>query len=175
MISWFKKKDDAPTSQRLVLQHAVKRAMGGADEDGVRIVSAIAALLLCVAYADKDYAASEEAMLRETLSRVHGLDATGVDAIAEVLREHVVTITSAEATGYARELLELTAADFRHELLDMLVDLAAADDEITVTETNLLRVVVPALGLSQQDYTASQKRHRDKLAVLNPAARKAKK
>jgi uncharacterized tellurite resistance protein B-like protein len=169
MLSWFKKKDEAPTSQRLVLQQTVAKAMAGADDDTVRIVSATAALLLCVAYADKDYADSEERVLRDTLGRIQGLDGLGVEAIAKVLREHVVTITSAEAGGFARELLELTADDFRHQLLDVLVDLAAADDEITVTETNLLRAIVPALGLTQEDYIASQQRHRDKLAVLKGA------
>ncbi len=168
MFGWLKNlSGKAPESQRAtVLYGAVRSALGDDDDDHVRIVGSIAALLLCVAYADSSYDTSEETLLREQLGRIHGLDADGVDAIARVLRENTALIIGAEGTSYARELLELTDTDFRIELLDVLVDVAAADDEITVQETNLLRSVTKALGLSSAAYLASQARHRDKLAVL---------
>lgn len=168
MFSWLKRdRDAAPESQRATLLYgAVRKALGDDDDVHVRIVGSIAALLLCVAYADSNYDASEEHMLREQLGRIHGLDAAGVDAIARVLREHTALIIGAEGTSYGRELLELTEIDFRLELLDVLVDMAAADEEITVAETNLLRSITKSLGLTQDAYLASQARHRDKLAVL---------
>ncbi len=173
VFSWLKRKPESPESQRgIVLYNAVREALAReaetteVDEQTVRIVGSIAALLLCVAYADLDYAPEEEQLLRQTIGSMQGLDAFGVEAIATVLREHTVIITSAEATSYARELLELTAPDLRMQLLDVLVDVAGADGVITVSETNMLRPVVRALGLSQQQYNASQARHRDKLAVL---------
>jgi uncharacterized tellurite resistance protein B-like protein len=168
MFSWLKRGEDrAPESQRATLLYgAVREALAGADDVHVRIVGSIAALLLCVAYADASYDDSEEQVLREQLSRIQGLDAAGVEAIARVLREHTALIIGAEGTSYARELLELTDDGFRHELLDVLVDVAAADDEITVAETNMLRSITKALGLSPEDYLAAQARHRDKLAVL---------
>ncbi len=173
VFSWLKRKPESPESQRgIVLYDAVRKALERdadgreVDEATVRIVGSIAALLLCVAYADLDYAPEEERVLRQTLGGMQGLDAFGVEAIATVLREHTVVITSAEATSYARELLELTAIDLRQQLLDVLVDVAGADGVITVSETNMLRPVARALGLSQQQYNVSQARHRDKLAVL---------
>ncbi len=167
MFSWFnKKKQPVDPEHARALYEAVRRALGDDDDVHVRIVASVAALFLCVAYADCDYHAEEERVLRQTLGRIRGLDAAGVDAIAEVLREHTVRIAGAEATTYARELLELTDGDFRLELLDGLVDLAAADETITVSETNAMRQIAKALGLSQQAYNAAQARHRDKLAVL---------
>lgn len=168
MFGWLKKlSNGAPESQRATLLYgAVRDALGDDDDVHVRIVGSIAALLLCVAYADSSYDPKEEKVLRAQLARVQGLDAEGVDAIARVLREHTALIIGAEGTSYARELLELTEADFRLELLDVLVDVAAADDEITVAETNMLRSITRALGLSAEDYLAAQSRHRDKLAVL---------
>jgi tellurite resistance protein len=50
--------------------------------------------------------------------------------------------------------------------LDVLVDLAAADGELSLAETDLLRRTTAALGLSPDEYLASQARHRDKLKVL---------
>ncbi len=149
-----------------VLARTVRAEMDGTDDDAARIVAAIAGLLGSVAYADRDYAAVEEARIREQLGRVHGLTATGGDAICAVLREHIVEISTVEAPLCARELLALADRDFRLEVLDALVDLAAADDAITVAETNVLRLTATALGLTQDDYNAAQARHRDKLKVL---------
>jgi uncharacterized tellurite resistance protein B-like protein len=154
-----------------VLHAAVREALAAAgeehaDEENVRIIGSIAALLLCLAHADSAYTADEESVMRATLERVHGLDAAGVDAIATVLRAHALTITRPEATSYARELLELTAEDFRVELLAALIELAAADGVVSLAETNELRRITRALGLSQAQYNDLQARHRDKLAVL---------
>lgn len=168
VFRWLKEQlAGAPASVRgETLYGAVRDALGDDDDVHVRIVGSIAALLLCVAYADSDYDVREEQVLREQLERIHGLDAAGVDAIAAVLREHTALIVGAEGTSYARELLELTDEEVRLELLDVLVDLAAADDVITVAETNQLRTITKALGLGQDAYLAAQARHRDKLAVL---------
>lgn len=148
------------------LEQVVRGHLVGADEETLRIVVAIAGLLGTVAYADRDYSASEEARIRTELGRVSGLSSVGVDAICSVLREHILVIATVEAPIYARELRELADHELRLQVLDALVDLAAADDEITVAETNVLRTMVTALGLSQADYNASQARHRDKLSVL---------
>jgi len=148
------------------LARTVRKEMAGADDDAACIVAAIAGLLGSVAYADRDYAAVEETRIREQLARVQGLTGAGVDAICAVLRQHIVEISTVEAPVYARELLALADRDLRVEVLDTLVDLAAADDEITVAETNVLRLTATALGLTQDDYNASQARHRDKLKVL---------
>jgi uncharacterized tellurite resistance protein B-like protein len=167
VFSWLKRKDAQADSQRgAALYAAVRAALGTDDDVMVRIVASVAALLLCVAYADLDYRSEEEDVLRRTLNRIHGLEPSGVQAILRVLREQTVTIAAAEGTTYARELLELTDEDFRLELLDVLVDVAAADEEITLVETNMLRGIAKALGLTQAQYNASQARHRDKLTVL---------
>lgn len=168
MFGWFKRKDEkANRKEASVLYETVRAALDDDDDATVRIVASVAALAVCVAYADLDYAPAEEEVLQRTLERVHGLSGQGVTTILRVLREHTVTITGGEATSYARELLELTEEDFRLELLDVLLDLAASDDEISVAETNMLRAVVAALGLTQQHYNASQARHREKLGVLS--------
>jgi len=144
----------------------VRANMVGSDEETVRIVVAVAGLLGTVAYADRRYAPEEEQRIRQELERIHALTPSAVDTICAALREHIVEISTIEAPFYGRELLLLADRDLRVEVLGALVDLAAADNEITVTETNLLRLTATALGLTQDDYNASQARHRDKLAVL---------
>lgn len=148
------------------LAEVVKLALPEADEETQRLVIAVAGLLATIAYADRDYAEAEEARIVQELSRIRGLGERGIEAIRKVLRDHIVTIATVEAPIYARELRELGDHEFRREVLDALVDIAAADNEITMAETNALRTTATALGLSQSDYNASQGRHRDKLRIL---------
>ena len=148
------------------LAEVVDSALPQADDETRRLVVAVAGLLATVAYADREYSGVEEERIAQELSRVHELGQSGVDAIRRVLREQILTIATVEAPIYARELRELADQAFRRELLDALVDIAAADDEITVAETNVLRATTTALGLSQSDFNTSQARHRDKLRIL---------
>ncbi|HKQ71122.1 MAG TPA: TerB family tellurite resistance protein, partial [Polyangiaceae bacterium] len=137
-----------------------------AGDDTVRIVAAVAGLMGTVAYADRKYTASEEERIRAELRRVESLSQEGIDAICGALRDHIVEIATVEAPIYARELLQLADRDFRREVLDALIDVAAADDEIVLAETNSMRLTVTALGLTQADYNESQARHREKLRSL---------
>jgi len=165
MLRWLAEKiTSAAPEKGTILERTVRAQMD--DADGARIVAAIAGLLGTVAYADRQYAAVEEERIRQELARVHGLTTAGVDAICTVLREHIVDISTVEAPVYARELLALADRELRVEVLDALVDIAAADDEITVAETNVLRLTATALGLTQHDYNTAQSRHREKLKVL---------
>jgi uncharacterized tellurite resistance protein B-like protein len=164
MLRWLADKITSAAPEGTPLERTVRAQME--DGEGARIVAAIAGLLGTVAYADRKYAAVEEQRIRQELGRVQGLAPAGVEAICTVLRENIVEISTVEAPVYARELLALADRDLRLEVLDALVDLAAADDEITVAETNVLRLIATALGLTQQDYNAAQSRHREKLKVL---------
>jgi uncharacterized tellurite resistance protein B-like protein len=170
MLSWLTQRMgfEAPATATK-LEQAVRAHLTGADDEAMKIVVSVAGLLGTVAYADREYSTIEEERIRAELGRVAGLTRAGVDAICSVLREHIVTVATVEAPIYARELRELADRDLRLQVLDTLVDLAAADDDVTIAETNLLRTLAPSLGLSQADYNASQARHRDKLRVLKKA------
>jgi uncharacterized tellurite resistance protein B-like protein len=167
MFRWLLDKVTASTPEGARgFSGAVRASMTGTDEETIRIVVAVAGLLGTVAYADRRYTPEEERRIRQELERIHALTPAGVDAVCTALREHIVEISTIEAPLYARELLALTDRDFRVQVLDALVDLAASDNEISVVETNVLRLTATALGLSQNDYNASQAMHRDKLTVL---------
>ena len=144
----------------------VRAGLPDADEESVRVVAAIAGLLGVVAYADREYSVTEEKAVRAELGRVHGMTSAGVDAICDALRRHIVEISSVQAPRYSRELVELADRELKVEVLQVLVDLAAVDGEISLAEVNLLRQTSTALGLLQDDYNAAQARHRDKLSSL---------
>jgi uncharacterized tellurite resistance protein B-like protein len=145
------------------LRASIERELPDADAETVTVVTSIAGLLGTVAYADRDYSAAEEARVRAELLRVQGMTANGVDAICKILREHIVEITSVETPRFTRALVELADPELRREVLGAMVELAAADEAITLAETNVLRQLTKSLGLSQQDYLELQERHRELL------------
>jgi len=170
MFRWITDKlSDHTAAASPPLEDTVRQHLEGADDEKIRIVVAIAGLMGTVAYADQQYSEVEEQRIRAELGRIQGLDKAGVDAICAVLRKHIVDIATVEAPVYARELLALADRDFRREVLDALLDVAAADDEIVLAETNSLRLTATALGLTQADYNESQERHRGKLVALRLA------
>jgi len=147
------------------LRASIERELPGADPETIAVVTSIAGLLGTVAYADRDYSPVEEARVRAELLRVQGMTQNGVDAICKTLRQHIVEISSVETPRFARALLELGDEDLRREVLGAMVELAAADEAITLAETNMLRQLTKSLGLSQQDYLELQERHRRHLRV----------
>jgi len=148
------------------LRASVAQQLPGADAETVTVVTSMAGLLGAVAYADRDYSPAEEARVRQELERVQGMTASGVDAICAVLREHIVEISTVQIPLHARALVDLGDVELRREVLGALVELAAADESISLAETNLLRQITKSLGLSQDDYVELQARHRQHLASL---------
>jgi len=155
-----------PASGSARLHALVAGHLPEADADTHALVTAIAGLLACVAYADREYREAEQAHVREALGRVHGLSPAGVEAICAVLHERLVEIAAGNQQQHTRRLRELAEPELRREVLDALVDLAAADHELSMAETELLRRTASAIGLTQDDYVAAQARHRDRLSVL---------
>ena len=148
------------------IAQAVRVHLPDADEETVRVVTCMAGLLGAVAYADRDYSEPEERRVRAELARVHGMMEAGIDAIADALRRNIVEVSTVQVQRYCRSLRELGDRELRVQLLEVLVDVAAADGVVSLSEVNVLRQVTTALGLEQADYNAAQERHRDKLGVL---------
>lgn len=169
MTNWFRRREPAEprgSVGSVRLDALVRTHMPDAEEADVRIVVAVSGLLAAVAYADRRYGDEERAHVREALGRIDGLDADGAAAICDALHEHVVELASGNVQAFTRDLRELGDLALRREVLDLLLDCAAADDAVSLEETSLLRRAARAMGLDDADYTASQARHRERLSVL---------
>lgn len=164
---WLKSwSETAPPPGAADLFRVVQAQLPDADEETRMVVAAIVGLLGAVAYADRDYSELEERRIRNELSRVSGMTESGIEAICAVLRQHIVEVSTVQLPRYARILVDLADQELRVELLQTLLEIAAVDGAITNNETNLLRLVTRALGLSQLDYNHAQAKHRDRLAAL---------
>lgn len=148
------------------LRQLVARSLPGADAHEAAIVGALAGLFATVAHADRAYSPAERAHIHQALGRVPGLAEGAVIAIESLLSERMAELAHESLQTYSRVLYEGLERPARAEVFEVLMDLAAADDVLDMHETNLLRRIANALGLSEQEYLASQERHREKLALL---------
>jgi len=145
--------------------------MAGADEATVSLVGAVAGLLAQVAHADLQLEATEVDAIRTQLGRVGGLSPAGVRAIVDLVTGHAGELSQEGIHPYARVLAERGTREMRLEVLDVLMDVAAADGTVSMEETNLLRRVTTAMHLEDTDYLTAQARYRERLSVLDPTTR----
>jgi uncharacterized tellurite resistance protein B-like protein len=159
-------KDTAPIEGAEQLESVVRGILPNADPETARVVTAIAGVLGAVAYADRNYSAEEENLVREMLARIEGMTPAGVDAISTVLRKHIIEVATVQTPRYCRALRELGDRELRVEVLQLLVDVTAADGKISHDESNVVRRLTAALGLTQDDYNDAQAKHRERLSVI---------
>ncbi len=158
---------DEPADRDHPLAVAVRAQMPEAAEDTRRLVTAVAGLLACVAYADREFSEPEQAAIRAELARIHGMSEEGAARVVAILADDIRPIVANGDHGWVRDLRELTEREQRLEILEVLLDLAAADGVIDHSEVNYLRRLSTQLGLEQREYNAAQARHRDKLGMLD--------
>ncbi len=159
-----------PHPQRLDrLTSLVGELLPEADAHTRELVASIVGLLACVAYADGEYRASEREGVRRELARVQALSPSAVDAVCALLDRDIEAIAAGGDQPWAQRIRDGLEREGRLEVLDALLEIAAADGELSTAETNFLRRLVPKLGLGQEDYVHLQSRHRGKLSVLSAA------
>jgi len=172
LVFWKRKHPSPPPSDpaAATLDAVVRAELGEADEETIRIVTAVAGLLGAVAYADRDFSKAEQAQVRTQLQGIRGLGSSSIDAICSALQAHALELATTQTPRFARTLKELGDRSLREQVLQLLLDLAAADGTISLDEANQLRLLTGALGLTQADYNRAQAVHRDKLASLRAGA-----
>jgi uncharacterized tellurite resistance protein B-like protein len=167
VLSWFKADNTTDKlDEEQALLATVRAALPQADQDTIRIVSASAGLLACVAFADRDYSEAEEARMHELLTTIDGIDGQAATHILATLRAHARAFSTVQSPRFCRTLRELGDRELRVHVLDLLVEVAAADEKVTHSEVTVLRQLTTALGLEQGDYNTAQEKHRSKITAL---------
>lgn len=148
------------------LERVVRQHMPEADDELRALVVAVAGLAACIAFADGVFDVREKEQVLEERRRLRVLAVGGAEAIGALLESEIEALTAGGDQAWARVLKEGMAREGRLDVLDALVEIAAADAVLTTQETNWLRRITTKLALEEADYLALQAKHRDKLAVL---------
>lgn len=156
---------DSPSASE-ELRALVRRDVPEATAETAAVVGAVAGLLAFVAYADRAYHEAERATVQRVLGRLHGLPPHASEAVSALLESRIRELAAEPLQLYTRVLYDHTEREARVELLGVLMELAAADDVLSMDETHGLRRIAKLLGLSQDEYLAAQAAHRGRLSVL---------
>ena len=148
------------------LRTLVARHMPKADDHTAAVVGALAGLLATVAHADRVYTDAERENVRQALKNIPVLSEGAAEAIETLLSERMAELAHESLQVYTRVLYNGLERWARLEVFEVLMDLAAADDVLDMQETNLLRRIANALGLTDAEYAASQAKHKEKLSLL---------
>lgn len=165
-LAVFFRSKKPPQEPTFDLTAAVQGCLPDADEDTVAIITAVAGLLGCICYADREVSDREHQMVRNLLQTVQGVGSKEADAILRAIDQNIITISTTQVARYARVLKELGDRQLRHHVLDMMLDVATVDSRLSADEVVVLRQVTQALGLEQADYNALQQKHRSLLGTL---------
>lgn len=167
LFKWLMGEDASRTPRASEeLQALVARSMPKADAHEAAVVGALAGLMATVAHADRKYTEAEREAVSSAFAKIGSLASEALGAIEELFAERLTDLAHEPLQTYTRVLYEGMTREARLEVLEALMDLAAADELLDMHETNLLRRIARGLGLSDQEYVASQERHRARLSVL---------
>jgi uncharacterized tellurite resistance protein B-like protein len=159
---------DKPATASEALRALVARSMPEANPTTATQIASMAGLCACVAHADRQYTEAERSTLRTTLARMGGLGPGAVTAIDALLAERLAELAHESLQTYTRVLYEGLTREGRLEVLEVLLELATADERLDMGETQLLRRIARGLGISDDEYVRLQEPHKQRLSVLDP-------
>ena len=120
------------------------------SQDSSLINNACAALLIEIAYADKDFDESEKMSLKNSLMTTYKIDEIEIDELILDASQSVLESTS--LYGYTRIVNDEFSYDEKLNLLKNLWKIAYADGNLDKYEEHLLRKISDLIHISHSDY-----------------------
>ena len=135
--------------------------MGGGGEAQVadrqqRLRLAAAALLVEMARVDEGADESERRRIAQLLAQRFSLSSSAAEALVEEAEEEADR--SSQLFAYTREIKDAFDYDERVELLELLWEIAYADDRLHHLEANLMRRITGLLHVEDRDSGEARKR-----------------
>ena len=112
--------------------------------------NACAALLVEIAFADKDFEEREKQSLKESLIQTYGIEESQIQEIIDDAQQTVNESTS--LYGYTRIVNDEFEYNDKLDLLRNLWKVAYADDNLDIYEEHLLRKISDLIHISHSDY-----------------------
>ncbi len=151
ILSWLglKRGDEYPNLDALLKE--LRRALPDDESVVIRYIAIVVVLIARVAWADGRLTKEEEETLRDLLTHVDRLSASGVEAVCSALKGKLPQVSDDELALCYRELKALCDGRERVEVLRLLAKLATVDGETSTAEHAELEAIAAELGISITD------------------------
>ena len=147
----------------------VRRIVGELDKlepERARRLGAFAYVMSRVAGADLNISEAETRKMVEILQRVGHLPEAQAILVSEIAKNQNRLFGGTENFLVTREFKEISSDAERHELLDCLFAVSAADDAITGEEEAQVWQIASELGFSHREYIDARLAYSDKRTVF---------
>ncbi|MEE8138803.1 MAG: TerB family tellurite resistance protein [Thermoanaerobaculia bacterium] len=141
------------------------------EPERARYLAAFAYILGRVAHADLDISAEETRKMEEIVQGFGHLPAEQAILIVQIAKSQNRLLGGTENFLVTREFKQISTPEKRHELLDCLFAVSAADESISAAEEAQVRQIASELGLSHGDYVQARSAYSRHREVLKPLAR----
>ena len=140
-------------------------------EEQARYIAAFAFLLSRAARADLNVSSEETEVMERIVMQQSGLSEELALVVVQMAKTQNQLFGSTENYLVTREFERMATREQKLALLDCLFAVAAADENITSEEDNVVKQIASELKLSHDEYIAARSRFREYLAVLKPGRR----
>jgi uncharacterized tellurite resistance protein B-like protein len=149
----------------------VRRIVGKLEEmepERARYVAAFSYILSRVAHADRNISEEETRSMEEIVSRLGHLPEEQAVLVVQIAKSQSRLFGGTENFLVTREFAEMATEQQKHELLDCLFAVSAADDSVSSVEETQIRQIASELGLSHREYVNARLAYSDKREILKP-------
>jgi uncharacterized tellurite resistance protein B-like protein len=149
----------------------VRRIVGELDRlerTRARFLAAFAYVLSRVAAADLDISDTETEKMVEIVQRLGHIPEEQAVLVVAIANNQNLLFGGTEDYLVTREFRDVATDEQRHELLDCLFAVSAADDSITGDEELQIREISNELGFSHQEFIQARLAYSDKRSILKP-------
>ena len=136
--------------------------------DRARFVAALAYILSRVANADRVISHEETAAMEKIVRERGHLPPEQAVLVVEIAKGQNRLFGGTENFLVTRELREMIDEEQRHEILDCLFAVSAADDSISGVEEAQIRQIASELGIDHKQYVTARLPYSEKREVLKP-------
>ena len=140
-------------------------------EEQARYIAAFAFLLSRAARADLTISPEETEVMERIVMQQSGLPEELALVVVQMAKTQNQLFGSTENYLVTREFERMATREQKLALLDCVFAVAAADENITSEEDNVVKQIAGELKLSHDEYIAARSRYREYLAVLKPGRR----
>jgi uncharacterized tellurite resistance protein B-like protein len=170
ILKWLGLKDDhfdrtSHTAETDTVRKIVQKLDSLPPHQG-RYIAAFAYLLSRVARADLEVSPEETAAMERIVAGQGGLSEELAPIVVQMAKSQNLLFGATEDYLVTREFEHMATRDQKLALLDCLFAVAAADENITSEEDNVVKQISEELKLSHSEYIAARLRYKEYLAVL---------
>jgi uncharacterized tellurite resistance protein B-like protein len=155
-----------PKSGETETVRKIVHKLDGLPEDQARYIAAFAYLLSRVARADMHVSPEETAVMERIVMEQGGLPEELAPIVVQMAKTENLLFGATENYLVTREFERMATREQKLALLDCLFAVAAADENITSDEDNVVKQISEELKLPHSDYIAARLRFKEYLAVL---------